>query len=130
VLGQRWTFFGFVSAERLRVLYGSCFAYLCTSSYEGFGLPILEAMSCGTPAVVASLSSLPEVGGAAALYAESQTPEAFACHLQALFGSQLRESMIRGGLVHAGLFTRERTFEHTIEFYRKVTTAFPRPPSR
>jgi glycosyltransferase involved in cell wall biosynthesis len=119
-LGSRWVGFGSVSTEALRVLYGSCFAYIYTSSYEGFGLPILEAMSCGTPPVVANLSSFPEVGGAAALYAQDQTPEAYTQALQSLMRPEFRETKIRQGLAHVKAFSWERTFECTLEFYKKV----------
>jgi mannosyltransferase len=119
-LGRRWKYFGVVPADRLRVIYGSCFAFIYPSSYEGFGLPILEAMACGAPAVVACLSAFPEVGGDAALYAESQTPKAYASHLQSLMASEHRAAKVREGIAHARQFSWDTTFARTLESYRRL----------
>ena len=119
-LGKRWIFFGRVMPERLRVLYGSGFAFIYPSSYEGFGLPVLEAMACGAPTIVANLASLPEVGGEAALYAEGQTPVAYPQNLASLSNASFRGSKIREGLARARLFSWETTFQRTVDFYRTV----------
>ncbi|MCF6341737.1 MAG: glycosyltransferase family 4 protein [Bacteroidales bacterium] len=59
---------GYVKREELPVLYTNARAFIYPSKYEGFGLPVLEAMACGAPCLVSDSSSLPEVGGEAALY--------------------------------------------------------------
>lgn len=68
-------FLGYVSDEELSVLYSSCFAFVYPSFYEGFGLPVLEAMSCGAAVITSSTSSLPEVGGKAVLYIDPEYEE-------------------------------------------------------
>jgi len=65
---ERVRFLGYVSDEELSALYSSCFAFIYPSYYEGFGLPVLEAMSCGAAVITSNTSSLPEVGGDAVLY--------------------------------------------------------------
>jgi mannosyltransferase len=119
-LAKRWVGFGSVSAEQLRVLYGSCFALMYPSSYEGFGLPILQAMACGAPVVAANRSSLPEVGCTAALYADDQIADAYAVKLRSLFDTALRDSKIREGLARAQEFSSRTTFDRTLAFYKDV----------
>ncbi len=120
-LNGRWHWFGSVSNSRLRELYSSAFAFIFPSDYEGFGLPILEAMACGCPVVAARTASLPEVGGDAAIYAESQDPEIFAAALAQLGASPAyRQIAVDAGLRHAKKYTWERTFDETLEIYRSA----------
>jgi mannosyltransferase len=114
----RWHSFGSVSSSRLRALYSTAFAFIFPSDYEGFGLPVLEAMACGCPVVAAHTSSLPEVGGQAALYASEQRSESFAAALtQLLISERDRQSAIEAGLQHAKRFTWTRTFNDTLKIY-------------
>jgi mannosyltransferase len=118
-LHGRWHSFGPVSSARLRELYSTVFAFIFPSDYEGFGLPILEAMACGCPVVASHRSSLPEVGGQAAFYAHEQRPEAFAAALTKLQKSESeRDKAIAFGMKHAKGFSWERTFEETLAIYR------------
>jgi mannosyltransferase len=118
-LRGRWNSFGPVSSSNLRVLYSTAFAFIFPSDYEGFGLPILEAMACGCPVVASSASSLPEVGGAAAIYAIEQSPEAYAFGLKQLLNSvSTRNDAISAGFHQANLFTWSRTFDQTISIYQ------------
>jgi mannosyltransferase len=116
-LGTRWHEFGPVSTEDLRRLYSSVFALIFPSDYEGFGLPILEAMACGCPVVVAALSSLPEVGGTAAYYAESQTGESYAKALCALESASERKAAVLRGIARAAEFDWLRTLQKTKAVY-------------
>lgn len=117
-LGGRWHLFGSVSSSRLRMLYSTVFAFIFPSDYEGFGLPILEAMACGCPVVAAHTSSLPEVGGQAALYAREQRSEVFAAALMQLqISERNRQSAIEAGLQHAKRFSWARTFNDTLTIY-------------
>ena len=65
---DRVRFLGYISDQELSVLYSSCLAFIYPSHYEGFGLPVLEAMSCSAAVITSNTSSLPEVGGDAVLY--------------------------------------------------------------
>jgi len=116
-LGSRWIEFGPVSTADLRRLYSSAFAFIFPSDYEGFGLPILEAMACGCPVIAAALSSLPEVGGTAAYYAESQTGESYADALSAMETVSVREECIRYGMLRAAEFDWFQTLQKTMAVY-------------
>ena len=116
-LGTRWREYGNVSTADLRRLYSSAFAFIFPSDYEGFGLPILEAMACGCPVVAASLSSLPEVGGTAAYYAKSQSGESYACELNALDLITARMDAVQRGLARAAEFDWSHTFQKTKAVY-------------
>lgn len=116
-LGARWHEFGPVSSADLRRLYSSAFAFIFPSDYEGFGLPILEAMACGCPVVAADLSSLPEVGGTAAHYADSQSGESYAGALGTLDSVAAREKAVLSGIERAAKFDWKQTFQKTKAVY-------------
>jgi mannosyltransferase len=118
-LGSRWTELGPVSGEQLRRLYSSAFAFIFPSDYEGFGLPVLEAMACGCPVVAADKSSLPEVGGNAALYASSQQAASYALTLHGLHTAAVREQAIQAGLLRARQFPWSKTLQKTVALYRR-----------
>jgi mannosyltransferase len=120
-LGLRWQEFGPVDQQTLRALYSSAFAFVFPSDYEGFGLPVLEAMACGCPVVAANISSLPEVGGDAALYATGQQADAYAEQLARLEDATQRESLVGNGLARAAEFTWSKTFAQTLEVYLSAT---------
>jgi mannosyltransferase len=114
----RWHSFGPVHSSQLRKLYSTAFAFVYPSDYEGFGLPILEAMACGCPVVAAHTASLPEVGGEAAIYALEQDPNMFAAALTQLQSSaDTRQAVISAGIRQAKKFTWERTFSETLSIY-------------
>lgn len=117
VLGDRWCEHGPVGTPELRRLYSTAFAFIFPSDYEGFGLPVLEAMACGCPVVAASKSSLPEVGGSAAHYAISQSGEAYASVLHALDSTDVREAAIRAGLARIEEFSWSKTMQQTMAIY-------------
>jgi mannosyltransferase len=116
-LGTRWYEFGPVSTSDLRRLYSSAFAFIFPSDYEGFGLPILEAMACGCPVVAAALSSLPEVGGAAAHFVKKQSGESYASALRALDSVAVREEAIRRGIERAAGFDWLQTLQKNKAVY-------------
>lgn len=78
---------GYVERKHLPVLYSSCEAFVYPSEYEGFGLPVLEAMACGAPVLAARNSSLTEVGGKAAMYFSTHRPEALAALMMELMAN-------------------------------------------
>jgi glycosyltransferase involved in cell wall biosynthesis len=100
------------------------FAY--PSLYEGFGLPILEAMACGTPVVSSSASSMPEVGGDAALFADPRNAEAFTGQVsRVLRDGALRRRMAEAGLRRARQFSWRRTAVETLAVYQNVCGVAP-----
>jgi glycosyltransferase involved in cell wall biosynthesis len=103
---------GYVPEPLLPGLYAGALAFTMPSVYEGFGLPCLEAMACGTPVVAADRAALPETCGTAALLANPGDPEAFAEALRtAATGEAERARLIAAGRERAAGFTWERTAE-------------------
>jgi glycosyltransferase involved in cell wall biosynthesis len=114
-------FTGYVSQEDLIHLYNA--AHLCVypSLYEGFGLPILEAMACGTPVVTSNISSIPEVaGGAALLFDPSDVHEMMEKINMVLARPELREHLSAQGLRRVTDFSWRRTATETMEVYEQV----------
>lgn len=117
-LSERVHFAGFVEDEDLPGLYSLARAFAFPSWYEGFGLPILEAMACGTPVLAADNSSLPEVVGEAGLLVEAGDVDALAAGLlQLLVDEGVRESYILAGRERAAQFTWERAAEQLLVEY-------------
>lgn len=112
-LGDRWRFLGRLSDAELRVAYASSFAFVYSSDYEGFGLPILEAQACGCPVVLAKRSSFPEVGREAALYANEQNGEAYADCLLKLESMETRQALREKGFKNLDNFSWDKTYTLT-----------------
>ena len=107
-LGERVHFTGFVQDEPLKQWVKHADALVLPSFYEGFGLPPLEAMACGCPALVSNAASLPEACGDAALYCDPHSPRDIADKLVALLTDEtLRRSLRQKGLARAKRFTWE-----------------------
>ncbi len=117
----RWVHFGAVSVERLRQLYSEVFAFIFPSDFEGFGLPVLEAMACGCPVVAASQGSIPEVGGGYVAYAHEQKLVNYVKCLNNLReSSEYRGTLISGGLTRANEFTWDATLNETFDVYSNL----------
>lgn len=113
-------FLGHVPEEDLIALYNLCEAFAFVSLYEGFGLPVLEAMACGAPVVTSHLSSLPEVAGAAALPVDPTDIQAIADALGRLLqDSALRAALRDKGLARAKEFSWSASAQKLLDLYRR-----------
>jgi glycosyltransferase involved in cell wall biosynthesis len=118
---DRVTFTGFIDDDDLPALISAAMALAMPSKYEGFGLPILEALACGTPVVASNTSSLPEVGGDAALYAWPDDVHSWINLLTlALDDVELRGALRERGLRQAAKFRWDTMARETADIYRKV----------
>lgn len=114
-------FVGFVAADHLPLWYNSADLFAYPSAYEGFGLPVLEAMACGVPVVTSASSSLQELAGDAAITVSPGSQEALELALKRVLGDQsLRAQMQRRGLARAAEYTWTRTAVDTVAVYDRV----------
>lgn len=103
------------------LLYSSATVLLYPSLYEGFGLPVLEAMSVGTPVITSNVSSLPEVGGEAVLYVDPQKVTEITDNLKEVMrDGKLRKDLARRSLIQAKKFSWKKCAEQTADVYRRV----------
>lgn len=119
---QGWArYLGFAPSEDLPLLFAGARLFTFPSHYEGFGLPVLEAMSSGVPVVCSNSSSLPEVAGPAALMCAPDDVEGLTALLQrGLEDEAWRKAAVAQGLAHAGGFSWERCAQGTLEVYKAV----------
>jgi glycosyltransferase involved in cell wall biosynthesis len=118
---ERIHFAGYVADEDLPALYNLATLFAFPSHYEGFGIPVLEAMACGTPVVCADNSSLPEIAGDAALLVEAADTDALADAMhQLLTDASLRERLVQRGFAQARKFTWEKAAKRLIQAYHNV----------
>jgi glycosyltransferase involved in cell wall biosynthesis len=115
-------FTGFVHDDDLPDLYRGALLFVYPSLYEGFGLPVLEAMACGTPVITSNRSSLPEVAGDAALLVDPSQPEALAAAMASIVQDGTLYQVLRSkGLIRAQEFTWDAMAQRTLEAYRAVS---------
>lgn len=111
----------YITVEQKRALLSSAEVFLFPSEYEGFGLPVLEAMACGSPVITTNVSSLPEVGGEAVVYVSPKNPEQLAHEIERLLNSdELRNEYIKKGFEQAKKFSWDKTSKMTEDVYRFV----------
>jgi glycosyltransferase involved in cell wall biosynthesis len=120
-VSERVQLLGYTDEKYVSPLYRQCLAHVFPSSYEGFGLTVLEAMACGAPTLTTALSSLGEIAGDAALTLAELEVEPFAQELARLVSdTELRADLRQRGLAHAQNFTWERCAAQTLGCYQRA----------
>jgi glycosyltransferase involved in cell wall biosynthesis len=117
-LAEKVIFTGYVDDDDLPALYRGAMLFVFPSLYEGFGLPILEAMASGLPVVASDTASIPEVAGDAAILVDPHDSRAMAeAMARVLAEDQLREALAQKGLARARGFTWDTVARKTLELY-------------
>jgi glycosyltransferase involved in cell wall biosynthesis len=123
-LEDRVRFLGYVPDADLAALYNGARVFVYPSQYEGFGLPVLEAMQCGTPTITTDISSMPEVAGDAALLVAPNDATALADALKRLLTDDaLAQDLSQRGIERAKLFSWQRCARETLAVYQSVYEA-------
>jgi len=113
---------GYLPDEQLAKITASAYSLVYPSFFEGFGLPVIEAMQCGVPVITSNTSALPETGGTAALYADPADPDAIAKQMLLLYRDEtLRSKLIENGKERAGEFSWDKAAE---KFWKTLVQAF------
>jgi glycosyltransferase involved in cell wall biosynthesis len=114
---------GFVPKEQFPMIYKNAYSLVFPSLFEGFGIPLLEAMASSCPIIASSATSIPEVAADAALYFDPLKPQDMAEKMVDLIAHrQLRDQLIKKGLVRIKQFSEKKMALETLEVYRKVAT--------
>ncbi len=114
---NRYQYVGRVSNNELNKLYNSAFCLLYPSSYEGFGIPVIEAQKAGCPVIAANQSSIPEIVGEKSLLIDSLTAKNIKEKINLLENSSIRDELIAAGLENSRRFSWDKTFSATLDVY-------------
>jgi glycosyltransferase involved in cell wall biosynthesis len=122
-LEHRVRFLGYVTDEDLPALYSGTSAFVYPSFYEGFGLPVLEAMACGAPVITSNVSSIPELVADAGVLIDPNDVEQLLHELRTVLEDDLRRKQLSSlGLTQAAKFSWKKTAEATLKIYNEVST--------
>jgi len=120
-IDNKVVFTGFIDESDKPYLIGAAEAFIYPSLYEGFGIPVLEALACGTPTLTSNCSSLPEVAGDAALLADPTDIDDLASNIERLLAdTELRNLLRENSLKQAALFDWAYTADQTLCAYRSL----------
>lgn len=118
-LEGRVIFTGYVSDSELAELYRRCEVFVFPSFYEGFGIPLLEAMNCGAPVVCSNRSSFPEVAGDAAVYFNPEDAEEISLKIEEVFSDiALRDELVAKGFEKSKLFSWEKSAKQLLQIFK------------
>ena len=112
---------GFVAEKDLPAIYSLAFMFVYPSLYEGFGLPVLEAMACGCPVITSKRGSLKEIGGSSAVFVDPDVEDDLVVQMTKLFiDKELRKDLIKKGRKNALRFKWKNTAEKMLKLYDDV----------
>ena len=117
----RFFIFPVLTDEDLNILYNNAFCLLYPSLYEGFGLPVIEAMKAGCPVIATSSSSIPEIAGDAAILVDEIIPSEFAKRILSLEQKEFRINTIQKGFERSKMFSWDKCASEVINFYDEVS---------
>jgi glycosyltransferase involved in cell wall biosynthesis len=122
-ISKNVTITGYVSEQELVCLYNLASVTLMPSYYEGFGLPVLESMACGTPVVCSNVASLSEIGLGAAIFCDPTSPEDIASKIKKVFNlsDKKRDELTKKSINHAKKFTWQKTVQETVKVYKSLS---------
>lgn len=109
-----------VDSVALNWLYNRSFCLIYPSEYEGFGIPVLEAMKAGCPVICTNRSSLPEVAGEAAILVDEPTVDELSKKVKLLEDKSFRNDLIKKGFIQASKFSWDKCFQETLDFYKEI----------
>ena len=109
-----------IGGDQLNVLYNNAYCLLYPSSYEGFGIPVSEALKAGCPVVSTNISSIPEVAGNAGLLVDDVQVDDFMQVIRKLENNEFRTKLIEKGLKQSKKFSWDKCFDETYKFYEEV----------
>jgi mannosyltransferase len=115
-LGSRWVSMDGINNRDLANLYRYCFCLIYPSDYEGFGMPVLEAMACGCPVITSSAEALVEIGGSASLKADNSHIDSYVDKVAAIL--QNRDMIVASGFEHVKSFSWDLTAQKMSKIYR------------
>lgn len=119
-INNQWHYAGRLSNDKLNLLYNGAFAFIYPSSYEGFGIPVLEAQKAGCPVIAMNASSIPEIIGDKSLLINNLNKEELLTKLEILKDNNIRQSIIKAGIKNAQKYTWDKTYNKVIELYKQI----------
>ncbi len=120
-LGDNYIDFGFVDDEKLNELYNKAFALIYPSSYEGFGIPVIEAQKAGCPVLALNKSSIPEVIGDKSMLVNYENAALFNEKIELLKNDRIRENVISNGLMNSRRFSWDKTYLEYMGLYKTIS---------